>query len=289
MTTTKAGGTTRVRGAVAAGYQTLAAAGIPAPAREARRLLALAIGAPYLLLGPDDPVPVLAHRRYLRLLAARARRVPLPLLEGGTGFLDFEVAVRPGVFIPRPETEELAERAIRILQGFPFPPAALDLGTGTGVLAIALARARPDARVVAVDVDGRAVACARGNVRRLGLDRRIEVRRSDWFSRVSERSHLVVSNPPYVPTGDIPRLDPEVRRFEARRAVDGGPDGLSAVRALLSQVGDHLWPGGAVLVEIGHGQGTAVLQFARRCPGLVEMAVKRDLAGKERFFVGRCG
>ncbi|MBC7170667.1 peptide chain release factor N(5)-glutamine methyltransferase [Candidatus Bipolaricaulota bacterium] len=257
--------------------------------REARRLLSLAVGSPPAGLGPADRVPPCVGRRYRTLLAERGRRVPFALIEGETGFLDFDLAVGPGVFIPRPETEELAERAVAILRSLPPRPLALDLGTGSGALALALARARPDLSVIAVDVSPRALACARKNVRVHGLERRVEVRRSNWFSRVSERFHLIVANPPYVARPELPSLDPEVRRYEPRRALDGGPDGLTAIRAILARAPQHLVAGGTLLIEIGDGQGGEVLRFARGVPSLVETRVDRDLRGRERFFSGRCG
>jgi release factor glutamine methyltransferase len=273
---------------IASAAKTLTVAGVATPAREARRLLALAAGGPSASFGPTDPVAPDVRRRYRGLVAARARRVPFPLLEGGTGFLDFEVVVWPGVFIPRPETEELAERAIALLGSLPPAPQILDLGTGTGVLALAVARSRPDARVVAVDASPRALACARWNVRAHALGGQVELRRSDWLARVPERFHLIVTNPPYV-ARPLAALDPEVRRYEPRRALDGGEDGLVAIREILSQALDHLFPGGRILIEIGDGQGEAVLRFAREAAGLVETNVEADLRGKERFFSGRCG
>jgi len=269
------------------GSRLLAERGVASPVREARRLLALAAGGPSAPAG--SPCFPSVGRRYRMLLAARARRVPLSLLEGRTGFLDFDVAVRPGVFIPRPETEELAERAVSVLRSLPADPRSLDLGTGTGALALALARARSDLRVVAVDTSARALACARRNVRALGLGMRIEVRRSDWFSDVPETFHLIVANPPYIARPDLATLEPEVRQYEPRRALDGGPDGLAAIREVLSGAPGHLVSGGTILVEIGHDQGGDVLRFAQANPFWVQTGVERDLAGKERFFIGRCG
>jgi len=278
----------RVRELVAGAASTLAGAGVASPTREARRLLVLAAGPGAVALGPGDRVAPGVRRRYRVLVTARARRVPLALLEGETGFLDFDVTVSPGVFVPRPETEELAERAVAILGSLPAEPLALDLGTGSGALALAVARARTDARVVAVDASPRALACARRNVRAHGLVGQVEVRQSDWYSRVPERFHLIVANPPYVARPDLPDLDPEVRHYEPRRALAGGVDGLSAIHLILSGACRHLLTAGNILVEIGDGQGTAVLRFARGVPGLVETRVEEDLRGKERFFSGRC-
>ena len=275
-----------MRDAVAQGARVLARAGVPTPEREARHLFLLAGGE--VEADPWAEVPCGVGRRYRALVEARARRVPRPLLEGETGFLDFEVRVCPGVFVPRPETEELAERAVALLRALPPSPRALDLGTGTGALAIALARARPDAWVLAVDASPRAVACARRNVGRLGLAGRVEVRRSDWFSEVSGRFDLLVSNPPYVARGELGALEPEVRRYEPRRALDGGEDGLDAVRTILAGAPEHVVPGGMVLLEIGHGQGEAVLRLARGALW-AEARIEPDLSGRERFFIGRCG
>lgn len=270
-----------MRSPVAEGARALAAAGVPFPEREARALWVLAGGEPWETAGSG-----VVTRRYKALLAARARRVPRPLLEGETGFLDFDVRVWPRVFIPRPETEELAERAVALFRS--LPPRALDLGTGTGALALALARARPEATVLAVDRSPRALGCARANVRRLGLDGRVQVRYSDWFSAVEGRFGLIVSNPPYVARPQLAALLPEVRRYEPRRALDGGEDGLDAIRVILDQAPTHLLPGGWLLLEIGDGQGEAVLRCAGR-GSWAEARVEPDLAGRERFFLGRCG
>lgn len=270
-----------VRNLVVEGARALASAGVPSPEREARALWVLAGGTPWETEGSW-----LVSRRYTALLSARARGVPRALLEGETGFLDFDVRVRPGVFIPRPETEELAERAVALFHF--LPPRALDLGTGTGVLALALARARPEATVLAVDRSPRALACARANVRRLGLEGGVQVRYSDWFSAVDGRFGLIVSNPPYVARRELASLPPEVRRYEPRWALDGGEDGLDAIRLILDRAPAHLLPGGWLLLEIGDGQGEAVLRWAERGTW-AEVRVERDLAGRERFFLARCG
>ena len=266
--------------------EVLARAGVRSPAREARRLLALAAFGEFF--GPGERLSRAVRGRFSRLVEARARGVPVPVLEGRTGFLDFELKVWPGVLVPRPETEELAELARRLLQGFPPSPRALDLGTGTGALACALALARPDVRVLAVDIDRRALACARWNVARLGLRGRVEVRRSDWFSHVRGRFHLIVSNPPYVPREELSALPPEVRCFEARKALDGGEGGIEVAKEILRQAPGYLVSGGWLLLEIAPGQGGELVRFAQRTPDLVEPRVERDLAGKERFLIGRC-
>ncbi len=255
---------------------------LPEPGREARRALALACGANGVL--PPKLSPLEAGR-YRRLVEARARGIPWPALEGTTAFLDFEVFVPPGVFIPRPETEELAELACRVWRELPGHPRALDWGTGSGVLALALARARPDGEVWAVDASRRAVAATRRNAQRLGV--RLHVRRSPSFSCVPGQFHLIVANPPYVPSSCIPLLPADVKNFDPKRALDGGPDGLRWIRELLGRGPDHLVPGGFLLMEIGRDQRERVLRLAQTAGLWVEARVLPDLSGKPRFFWGR--
>jgi len=277
-----------VREALAFAHRELASAGVAYPAREARRLLALALLEPCPALGPDDPLPGFYLRRFRSLVECRRRGTPFPLLEGRVGFLDFELKVRPGVFIPRPETEQLAERAMGIARTLPPRPRALDLGTGTGGLAIAIARARPDIRVLAVDRSQTALSCAAWNIRSLGLADRIELRRSSWFSAVGEKFHLIVANPPYVPRKALPKLPQEVRNFDPRSALDGGKGGLEAIKHIVAHAPEHLHQGGWLLIEIGDGQGKEVVRFALDRGSLIETKLEKDLAGKERFFLGRC-
>jgi len=208
-------------------------AGVEAPAREARRLWRHACYDSAACWGPDDALPASPVRRFTGLVTARARGVPLAYLQGHTGFLDLELRVGPGVLIPRPETEELAEVGLGLLP--PGRPArCLDLGTGSGALALAVACARPEATVLAVDTSPRALACVRHNVRWLGLSDRVEVRHSDWYAAVPGRYDLVLANPPYVKTSDLALLSREIVDYEPRRALDGGSDGLRALEEIIS-------------------------------------------------------
>jgi len=261
-------------------------AGVGAPACEARRLWRHACFDFAACWGPDDVLPAGPVRRLRRFVTARARGVPLAYLLGHTGFLDFELRVGPGVLIPRPETEELAELGLGLLPPG-RPTRCLDLGTGSGALALAVARARPQATVLAVDTSPRALACARRNVRRLGLSDRVEVRHSDWYADVSGRFDLIAANPPYVKTGDLPSLSREISDFEPRRALDGGADGLRALEEIISGLPRHLKPGGWALIELGFGQGVAARQLANRAGLRVERRVVRDMSGKERFLQAR--
>ncbi len=259
-------------------------AGVPSPAREARRALVLATGS--VGLAREAKLGWFERARFRRIVEARARGVPWPVLEETTGFLDFEVRVPPGVFIPRPETEELAELAISEFQKAPPHPRALDIGTGTGVLALALARARPDAEVWAVDVSSRALRAAQRNAQRLGVN--LKVVRSDLFSAVPGKFHLIVANPPYVARWEFRELSWEVRGFDPRRALDGGKDGLALARRILKEAPAHLAPDGGLLLEIGPAQSQALLAWAKSGGKWRETRVLSELAGRPRFFLGRC-
>jgi len=258
-------------------------AALPSPAGEARRALLLATGERYFRA--EEKLSPFERGRFRRIVEARARGVPWPVLEESTAFLDFDVLVPPGVFIPRPETEELAELAIAELRKAPDFPRALDIGTGTGVLAIALARARPDAEVWAVDVSPKALRAAKRNARRLGV--RIRVCRSDLFSNVAGRFHVIVANPPYVAKKEWPELPRDVRNFDPRRALDGGEDGLVFLSRILREAPEHLEDRGALLVEIAPWQKEAVLALAEESGKWGEARVLSDLSGRPRFFLGR--
>jgi len=231
-------------------------------------------------------LPPTLVRRFRQFLAARERGVPLAYLTGHTGFLDFELWVGPGVLIPRPETEELAELGLSLLPAG-RPVRCLDLGTGSGALALAVARAFPEASVLAVDTSTRALAYARRNVRALGLSGRVEVRRSDWYATVSGRFDLIVANPPYVRTEELATLPREIFDHEPRRALDGGPDGLCALEAVIAGLPAYLKPGGWAAIELGDGQGADAQRLANRAGLLVETSMVRDLRGKERFLQAR--
>ncbi len=275
--------------ALAWAREELARAGIGAPEREARFILLHVLEASPLELHLDPLAPLDGDwERFRELVLRRAKHYPLAYLLGEVGFLDFTLRVEPGVFIPRPETEGLAEIARRICRSLEPGAEVLDLGTGTGALAIALARCRADLRVVATDISPVALECARGNAQRLGLEGRIEFILSDWFRGLSGRFQLIVSNPPYIPSPLIPGLDPEVALYEPKEALDGGEDGLEAIRAILGEAPRYLIEGGWLLLEIGDGQGEAVANLAADAGRWVGIEVESDLCGKRRYFIARC-
>lgn len=190
----------------------------------------------------------------------RAAREPLQHITGKAPFRSLELFVGPGVFVPRPETELLAEVAVDALRSTPDPePIAVDLGTGSGAIAIAMAVEVPHARVYAVERSADAYGWAQRNIEAMGADN-VELVLGDLgeaFDDLAGRVALVVSNPPYVPDGAIPR-DPEVRLFDPPAALYGGPDGLDVVRRISSRAQLLVRPGGVVAIEHGELQGQGV-------------------------------
>ncbi len=216
-------------------------------------------------------------RLYGRALCQRCHGVPLQYLTGEQQFLDLVLGVAPGVFVPRPETEVLVERALEVLEGR-ATPVVVDVGTGTGAIALAIARRRPDARVLATDISPEAVAVARANASRHALE--VEVLEGDLLDPVPAdlrgRLDLVVSNPPYVTREEYEDLPPEVRA-EPEEALVGGTE---VHRRLAAEAPAWLRPGGGVLVEIGSEQGGEVAAMLSASFERVE--VIPDLAGRDR-------
>jgi release factor glutamine methyltransferase len=262
----------------------LAAAGLADARLEAELLLAHLLGVTRQALyhDPQRRIASEAARVFGVAVARRARREPLQYITGVQEFWGLAFAVSPAVLIPRPETEHLVEVA---LERLPEDGArVLDLGTGSGCIAVALAAARPAIAITATDQSRAAIAIARGNARHHGLAKRIAFKAGDLFAPVAgERFDLIVSNPPYIPEAAIDRLQPEVARFEPRTALAGGADGLEFYRRLLAEAQTHLAPGGAVMIELGYGQGAAVTGLAEECGCRVE-SVRNDLAGIPRVM-----
>lgn len=216
---------------------------------------------------------------------------PLQYLIGRCAWRDLLLEVGPGVLIPRPETELLAELALELA---PEPPAGqplrwADLGTGSGCLAIALERGLPGGRGLAVDCSAQALAQAATNL--AALAPAVELRHGQWWQAIEPwwgQLDLVVSNPPYIPSALLAGLDPVVRDHEPRLALDGGVDGLEALRALIGGAHAGLAPGGVLVLEHHHDQSGAVLQLLE-VAGLLECRAHRDLEGVLRFASARRG
>ncbi|MCO5043810.1 MAG: peptide chain release factor N(5)-glutamine methyltransferase [Verrucomicrobia bacterium] len=226
-----------------------------------------------------------ALREWTRRVAAGE---PLQYVVGHTSFFGRDFQCDPRALIPRPETEELCDRILADARIWRDPaPVVLDIGTGTGCIAITLALEQPAARVTAVDLSPDALALARSNAKRLGVEGRIAWRRGDLLDGVEPASaRAIVSNPPYVSEAEFATLDPTVREHEPALALVSGPEGLDIIRRLAVQAGLVLAPGGILWLEIGNEQGSAVCQIVRDS-GFDAVALHRDLAGHDRIVEAR--
>jgi release factor glutamine methyltransferase len=234
-----------------------------------------------LYLDFDRPMTEDILQKLRPLVKRRAAREPIQYLVGKEGFRDFVVLTDPRGLIPRPETEELVEWVVTSVK---LPPGArvADLGTGSGVIACALCLAFPEAQVVATDNSADTLDLARSNAEKLGLADRITLVRSDWYQSLEGKFHLLVSNPPYLSESDYAHVQPELARYEPRRALVSGPTGLECIQILLSGANTRLHPGASIFLEIGDTQANAVRELVKQLPGW-KVETKRDLAQKERF------
>jgi release factor glutamine methyltransferase len=258
---------------------------------DAELLLAAVLDVDRARLLTLDVVPEDAAARFAAVVEQRAARVPLQHLTGTAPFRRLELAVGPGVFVPRPETELLAGWALDQLAGL-AAPLVVDLGSGSGALALAIAQEHPSARVVAVERDPAAIAWTRHNAARRAAagDRPIEVLEGDMTDPALLRAlegtvDVVVSNPPYVPDGAV--VPPEVAEHDPPLALWGGPDGLDVVRGLLDTAARLLRSGGALGIEHADQQGSALPALVRHSGAFTDVADHADLAGRPRFTTAR--
>jgi release factor glutamine methyltransferase len=265
----------------------LDAAGVDGPVIDARLLVEAAADASRADI-IADPHRILSDEQSERLedyISRRERREPVSHILGRRGFWKIMLRVTPDVLTPRPDTETLVELTLRQFpEGRAFN--VLDLGVGSGAILLAILAERPAAKGLGVDVSEAALAVARDNAASLGVAARVALLRGDWTAGLAEASFdLVVSNPPYVRTGEIAGLDPEVRDHEPRLALDGGPDGLDAYRALAGEVMRVLKPGGRFLFEIGFDQSAAV-EALMAGAGAASVFTAKDLANRDRVVGG---
>jgi release factor glutamine methyltransferase len=276
---------------LAAATGRLAEAGVESPRVDAELLLAHVLAVPRARLLTLVDVAEDAAGRYDALLAQRADRVPLQHLTGRAPFRHLELAVGPGVFVPRPETEQLAGWALERLAGM-AEPVVVDLGAGSGALALSLAHEHPGARITAVERDPGAIDWTRHNAaaRAAAGDTPVEVLAGDMTDPELLRSldgavDLLVSNPPYVPDGA--RVPREVADHDPPLALWGGPDGLDVVRGLLRTAARLLKPGGRLGIEHADQQGSALPALVRSHGGFADVEDHADLAGRPRFTTAR--
>ena len=267
--------------------QHLRAATVESPRLEARLLLAHAIGCRTedLLRDPRAPVPPAAALGFADLLRRRLDREPVAHLLGAAEFWSLPFIVSPVTLVPRPDTETLVEAAVAAFPRREAVRRVLDLGTGTGCLLLAALSEFPEATGVGVDAVPEAAALARRNAFALGMDGRANFIAGSWGAALRcSPFDLILSNPPYVESGAIPALAPEVALHEPRSALDGGADGLDAYKALLPEIRGLLSPRGRAVVELGLGQRGAVEALAI-ANGLHALCCRADLGGVDRALV----
>ncbi|MCD8045077.1 MAG: peptide chain release factor N(5)-glutamine methyltransferase [Clostridiales bacterium] len=272
----------------------LRAAGVENESAESGFLMEYACGMSLgsYLLRQEEEIPEHFAAKYRELVGQRCRRIPLQHLTGVQEFMGLPFEVNEHVLIPRQDTELLAEQALEILRGWTAPedaaqiqnPRVLDLCTGSGCIAVSLKTLCPQAAVYASDVSPEALAVAQRNAAENHAD--VQFTESNLFSGISGAFHMIVSNPPYIPSGEIPSLMPEVRDHEPMLALDGEEDGLEFYRRIARECRDFLLPGGWLLFEIGWNQGHDVAELMRE-NGFSDVEVIPDLAGLDRVVRGR--
>lgn len=257
---------------------------------DAELLLAEALGLDRIKLIVEAERPLADDElgRYRDLIKRRRASEPIAYILGRREFFALPMRVDRRVLIPRPDTEILVETALQGTRDQHLYGRMLDLCTGSGCVAIAFAKERPTWRVTAVDLSPDAVAVARENAQRAGVVHNLAVLEGDLFACLPEsaRFEVITANPPYIPSAEIESLDPDVRDFEPRLALDGGADGLAITRRLVDAAMRYLSPGGLLALEGGFDQAPAVAELLERA-GFDQISRNRDLAGVERVVSGR--
>lgn len=261
----------------------LAAAGVAEPRFEARLLAGAAFGLSreQLIARDGEAPPAAALAKLADFLARRAAGEPAQRLLGHQEFWSLDFGLGPETLIPRADSETIVESALAAIPDKAAPLRLIDFGTGTGCLLLALLSELPNASGLGIDASQSALDVATSNAARLGFASRARFQRGDWGQGIAGPVDLIVSNPPYIRDGDIESLAPEVARFEPRRALAGGLDGLDCYRALAPDIVRLLAPGGLAVLEIGQGQADEV-EAIFAAAGLVAVGRQADLAGIER-------
>lgn len=264
----------------------LQAAHVETASLDARLLLEYALGLSreQLLMKIDEAMSPQQIAHFRVLIEMRSRRQPIAQIIGKREFFGLTFKVTPSVLDPRPDSETLIEAALKRCKDRQAPLRILDLGTGTGCLLLALLYEFPQAKGVGVDISDEALKVAQENAVHLGLQSRASFVASHWCMRVDGVFDIIISNPPYIPTGGIAALSPEVAEFEPKLALDGGADGLNCYRAVVASIPQHLAEGGMAILELGMGQQPAVEKLVTQS-GLKTAGVAHDIQGIARALM----
>ncbi len=255
--------------------------GIENPGLEAQLLAShvLSVDRFYLFLHKDEELDDKVLLASAALINERCKRRPLQYIVGKANFFGIDLAVDERVLIPRPETEELVEAALKLMKDKNCP-SVLDLCTGSGCIACAVAANREDAAITASEYSLKAYQLASYNCRPY---ENIKLKRADLLEGLDVYD-FILTNPPYIPTDAIEGLQPEVKDFEPEMALDGGRDGLNLIRRIIDDAPEHLNPKAWILMEIGDDQGEAVLEYAKNTKKYTNLEIMADLEGKNRVF-----
>ena len=271
------------REAVEFGTKCLTDAGVPDAALDAWYLLQMVcrIERSYYYVHGEEDITQDAQKEYEIAVQNRAEHIPLQYIIGEQEFMGLRFKVNSNVLIPRQDTETLVEQVLKIVKP---GMKVLDLCTGSGCVLISVLKNAPELTGVGSDISKTALLVAKENAKMHEVD--ADWIRSDLFDNITETFDVIMANPPYIPTGEILSLMPEVRDFEPENALDGGADGLDFYRKIAGQVKDYLNPGGYVYMEIGYDQGEAVSELMRNA-GFTEVEVIKDLARNDRVVKGK--
>lgn len=261
--------------------------GLKSPRLDAEVLLAHLLGVDRvgLYMNYDRPLREEELKAFREMVQRRTSGEPIAYITGQKEFWSLSFKVSPACLIPRPETEVLVEEALKAAKEAPLPLQILEIGTGCGAVALALAKELPGAEIWATEKSPYALEVAQQNVELHGVSGQVVLLEADLFPERGPFS-LIVSNPPYVPTEEVLRLDPEVRDFEPLEALDGGPDGLLYFRRIASGARQYLRAGGWLVLEVGEGQDEGVQGILKEA-GLSRIEVRRDYSGVKRVVKGR--
>ena len=282
--------TLTLRSAMARGLGCLRDAGIDSAQIDAEVLLrhVLGIEKARLYSALDEPLSAGHRRQFQDLLDRRMRREPVAYITGRKEFWSLDFVICPSALIPRPETELLVEVALqRLKSAASGPPTILDLGAGSGIIAVCLAKERLEAHIVAVDIASGALEVARINSRRHGVSERIDLIYGDLFAALGAEKRLfdlIVSNPPYIRTGEISLLAPEISQWEPTIALDGGADGMEYYRRIIGAAHEYLAPGSSIVLEMGAGMASYVAELFARSGCYGPVSVYQDYEGKDRVI-----